>query len=327
MKIGLLYNTTDRPWGGINTFFRNFRREAEASPEIELVDDFTQADIILTSGHYSGPGQLLSKCALRNFSLNRHPLNPLGFLPGTGRAKIVFRLDGLRIFYRKVHSKADDLLLENLKIADAAVFQSEHCKNIFDSMEVYCPQLDTSILNGANSANFYPAKHAETEKLPENITITSNSWSRDTSKGFATIAKFAEMNNIAIQHIGRWSATIPSGNIKLLGEKQELEIGKILRSSHFLLFPSENDACPNIVIEALASGIPVLYHNSGGTPELCGYGKYGIPLPKNLEDFSQFIEKAKKQHCELRRNILNNIEQFSFKHCFSEYINFFRKII
>jgi glycosyltransferase involved in cell wall biosynthesis len=326
MKIGLLYNTTDRPWGGINTFFRNFKREAEACRNIELVSDFSEADIILTSGHYSGPGKLLSKSALRNYSLGRHPLNPLGFFPKKGKAKIVFRLDGLRIFYRKVHSRADDLLLNNLKVADSVVFQSEHCREIFDSMQVYRPALDTTILNGANSANFYPAKFAEPEDLPEKIVITANSWSRDASKGFANIVEFAKLENVEVQHIGRWSETIPSGDVKLLGEKQEKAIGEILRTSHFLLFPSENDACPNIVMEALASGIPVLYHNSGGTPELCGHGKYGIQLPENPAEFSQLIEKAKKQYCELRRNILKNIEEFTFTRCFNEYIEFFQKI-
>ena len=79
-------------------------------------------------------------------------------------------------------------------------------------------------------------------------------------------------------------------------------------------------------MEALASGIPVLYHNSGGTPELCGHAKYGVQLPENPAEFPQLIEKAKKQYCKLRRNILENIEEFTFTRCFNEYIEFFQKI-
>jgi hypothetical protein len=33
---------------------------------------------------------------------------------------------------------------------------------------------------------------------------------------------------------------------------------------------SENDPCPNVVTEALASGLPVLYRDSGGVRELVG---------------------------------------------------------
>jgi glycosyltransferase involved in cell wall biosynthesis len=326
MKIYLLYNSTERPWGGINTFFRNFRREAELCEEVKIVSSAPDADIMLTSGHYSGPGKLLTSTALKNISLGRHPLHPFGFLPGKGKPAIVFRLDGLRMFYTGKRTKADDLLLKNLSLADAVVFQSRHCRNIFESMKVSRPETESTILNGAAESVFYPLNSLP-QKIARPIRLLACSWSRDKSKGFEKVAKFAEIDGIEVSHIGRWSATIPPGKVKLLGVKQEKETAEIMRNSHFLLFPSENDACPNIVVEALASGIPVLYHNSGGTPELCGNGQYGIPIPENPAKFADFIKDAEKQYPSLRKNIMKNIESFSFKRCFNEYMEFFRSII
>ena len=37
-----------------------------------------------------------------------------------------------------------------------------------------------------------------------------------------------------------------------------------------LLHTQYNDACPGLVLEAMACGLPVVYSASGGTPELVG---------------------------------------------------------
>ena len=45
-----------------------------------------------------------------------------------------------------------------------------------------------------------------------------------------------------------------------------------------------NDPCPNTVLEALASGLPVLYSASGGVPELVGADAgVGLALPATFD--------------------------------------------
>ena len=46
----------------------------------------------------------------------------------------------------------------------------------------------------------------------------------------------------------------------------------------FLAF-HRNEACPNVVLEAMACGLPILYVESGATPELVGAG--GLPVTKD----------------------------------------------
>ena len=45
-----------------------------------------------------------------------------------------------------------------------------------------------------------------------------------------------------------------------------------------------NDPCPSVVLEALASGVPVVYPRSGGVPELVGDDAgIGVPHPDGFE--------------------------------------------
>ena len=67
-----------------------------------------------------------------------------------------------------------------------------------------------------------------------------------------------------------------------------------------LFFPSENDACPNTVIEAIACGVPVCYHPSGGTPEIVK--NCGLPLDRfdeMMERLPEFRENCLKLRLEL----------------------------
>ena len=53
---------------------------------------------------------------------------------------------------------------------------------------------------------------------------------------------------------------------------------------HVLLHPKYMDPCPTVVIEALASGLPVVGPASGGLPELvdAGSGRL-LPVPEDWE--------------------------------------------
>ena len=68
------------------------------------------------------------------------------------------------------------------------------------------------------------------------------------------------------------------GRVHALGRYSQADAPAIFRRAHVLLHTKVNDPCPSVVIEALATGVPVVYPASGGVPELVGEDA-GIGVP------------------------------------------------
>ncbi len=328
MRVGLLYESIKEPWGGVNTFFRNFSIHAERSNEVELTRNCVDADLILSAGHYYGPGRLLKSYHLRNVSQGRSMRNPCGLLSKRGPKKIVFRVDGIRQIYAQQSTKADKILINNLYLADSVVFQSRFSKECFDHLRIPYPESNHIILNGTNTDIFYPAW--EFPDFRQGTVLISNSWSTNLKKGFEVIARFSELEGVTVLHIGRWPEGISTKAVKLLGLMGENQIAQILRKGHFFLFPSEDEACPNTVVEALASGVPVLYDDSGGTPEICRHGLFGMAIPASSIDtrgLQSFMQVALEKYLQMRDSIMEHLHAFSFAYCFNQYIHHFKRVL
>lgn len=70
------------------------------------------------------------------------------------------------------------------------------------------------------------------------------------------------------------------------GPYTQREAPAIYRSADAYIMTKYNDPCPNVVLEALACGLPVIYSASGGVPELVGE-EAGVGLPCPLDDWEQ----------------------------------------
>jgi len=67
------------------------------------------------------------------------------------------------------------------------------------------------------------------------------------------------------------------------GTYTQEEAPTLIRRADILLHPKYNDPCPTVVLEALASGLPVVYSASGGTPELVDDAGIGIAAPPDWD--------------------------------------------
>jgi glycosyltransferase involved in cell wall biosynthesis len=76
---------------------------------------------------------------------------------------------------------------------------------------------------------------------------------------------------------------LPTEALELrLGGYSRKEAPQILGAGDILLHPAYMDPCPNLVVEAMACGLPVVHSMSGGVPELVGIDAgIGVSVPED----------------------------------------------
>lgn len=65
-------------------------------------------------------------------------------------------------------------------------------------------------------------------------------------------------------------------HVKFVGEYTQEQAPYILGQAHILLHTQYGDASPTLVLEAMSLGLPVVYLNNGGTPELVADAGLGV---------------------------------------------------
>ena len=85
----------------------------------------------------------------------------------------------------------------------------------------------------------------------------------------------------------------PQPGVEVLNDVRpgDPRLAAVLRASRMLAFPSEIDMFPNVVLEAMAAGIPVVAGRAGAMPEMIGDGEAGILVePRDARSVRDAIE-------------------------------------
>lgn len=69
--------------------------------------------------------------------------------------------------------------------------------------------------------------------------------------------------------------------VTFLGPYSQADAPGIFQRADILLHTKYNDPCPTVVLEAMASGLPVVFSKSGGVPELVG-DEAGVGIPTEV---------------------------------------------
>lgn len=186
------------------------------------------------------------------------------------RVTVVHRVDGAAADYGR--DPAVDRAQSRInRLADLTIFQSNYCRF---STRVKYPVIGQDgpvIHNPVDVAAFTPeGQRAELPSSP-GPRVCAVTWSMNPRKGAASLYRLAR-NLPQVQFVlcGRYDDAPDLPNIVRTGVLDTARLASFLRAGDVLATFSENEACPNVVLEALAAGLPVLYKDSGATRELVG---------------------------------------------------------
>jgi glycosyltransferase involved in cell wall biosynthesis len=190
--------------------------------------------------------------------------------------RMVHRVDGPIGVYRGFDDGTDRTIAAvNAELADATILQSRYSleKQRELGFELREPHV---VPNTVDAAIFHPPL----ERPPldgRKARLVATSWSDNERKGADTLAwldRNLDFDRYELTFVGR--APVRFERIRVVGPVPSGEVARLLREQDLYLAPSRDDPCSNALLEALACGLPAVYRDSGGHPELVGDG--GLPF-------------------------------------------------
>jgi glycosyltransferase involved in cell wall biosynthesis len=330
VSVFFVYNTTTLPYGGANSFNRTLRTFFDSNPQCEIhpVDDAKLADVIFLNAASRGPQtqRIFSFRKFRFINAIRDSLvtdTELIKFRSHRNAPIVQRLDGLTAAYgRSNGSEYDQRQIALNEMASFTIFQSRFCEDLFKPHIKDKPS--TIIANGTDGNVFkWVPRHSSKTRW----RILSAGWSTNPGKGHHELAVFSEHPDVEISYVGRWPERVAKGRVNVRPATTQAELASIMGEFHLFCHFAIGDPAPNVVIEALATGMPVLYRSSGGSPELAEGTTYGQPVNNmTLDDMSAALENITSRYDSLLSTIHNNRNKFLIETSAVEYANVFQKM-
>lgn len=173
-----------------------------------------------------------------------------------------------------------------LELADHVFYQSEFCRQCADRFLAPRSRPAEILYNCVDTTRFTPANVAASRPLTLLLGGTQYQWYRvDVAlQVLARVSRDIPDARLLITGQLRWAGDrAPAAQardrarelgihdrVEFLGPYTQSAAPAIFRRGDILLHTKYNDPCPTAVIEAMASGLPVVYSNSGGLPELVG---------------------------------------------------------
>ena len=180
-------------------------------------------------------------------------------------AKVIQRLDGTYYDSDKDYTEMNRTIKETSERVDAIIYQSEFSKSMAKRYLGVKDKMSFTILNGADPSNFCGGRD-----LGDEVSFLCSAKWRPTKRIDSIVRgfEFAKIPNSELVVLGDPDLKIDADNVKYLGAVPSSDLSSYYSRANYFIHLAYNDPCPNSVVEALVSGLPVVCAESGGTKEL-----------------------------------------------------------
>lgn len=238
------------------------------------------------------------------------------------------------------------VILDNYNLADKVIYQSEYSKFTIENLLFNRFGIKENskksiiIYNGVDLNKFKPIKFLKNADSFPNILISHRMIPfKRAHQAPLIISKLIKYYpNLKVHIVGGGIKNPYHFNEDTLNhlskvvKKEKLEkyfkfygyinpndLPSVYNKCDFMLNLSYADPCPNVVVESIACGLPVIAPNSGGIPELVKYKELIVEEDINMNDFQpRFIYRDlplinSDKYIDKILKIVENLDYFSIK--------------
>ena len=267
MRISLWHEFHEPPYGGGNQFMRALGAAMQRlGAHVETNSTDTRIDVHVWNSAWFDVKRFVKRL-------------------GAARPLVVHRIDGPIALYRGAGRERDDEVFDlNARFASATVLQSAWCYRQLNERG-YRPVRPAIVHNAADPEIFH-ARERRAFDRGGRIRLIATSWSDNPRKG-ASIYKWLDdhldWSRFEFTFVGRIAERFQ--RVRHVPARPSRELSDLLRAHDIYVTASQHDPCSNALIEAMACGLPALYYDDGGHPELVRYG--GLPFRSEDELLAQ----------------------------------------
>lgn len=241
------------------------------------------------------------------------------------RKKVVQRLDGV---YHPATPAGRLYPLYNLKmwfihrfLADTVVYQSKFSQHSCERFLGKTRAEHTTIIYNGVDVEKIPARDPVSTNRPTKLVTFAKFRRRDQIEPLLESVKRLDPSLFSFDIYGSYTENLrplfenlPS-NTRFIGKRQNEAMLKLLSEYDIFLF-SDQSACPNSVLEAMAAGLPTVAFERGSIPELIesGYNGKIIPVRTGSNAFADSYPFDEPQYVMFERAIVettNNLPELT----------------
>ena len=256
------------------------------------------------------------------------------------KAKSVLRIDGIWHDLSIKSNERNQSIKDTYHSVDGVIFQCDFSREMVYKYfgKPRKAKHQTIIHNGVNTP-FAPEGEIQDFGFDHTIVV-SGSWPQPSKRLGDMIDCFLALDrkDIGLVVLGKEPKKVKHPRIRYCGFIQPHKLPSYYRGADIMFHFAYTDWCPNVVIEALACGTPVITTHNGGVPELIkgsgiiirsdsNYNMEFIDFNKLPKVNPELVNKAVNAILEAPKSFRHERPDLTISHCGQQYLDFFRRVL